>query len=142
MTLRSRLAVGLVAIAIILVGPLAFAIQSLRRLHDDAIVLHDNEFAASLLLGRLRAGLAEVRPDELALLFAKNAASRDSMDHEVAHVAALADSLSHFQLPDYAADIGTAVRQLATRRRPSTMPPWRTTRRTRIHSPRTSSSPR
>ena len=35
MTLRSRLAVGLVTIAIILVGPLVYAIQSLRDLKED-----------------------------------------------------------------------------------------------------------
>ena len=73
MTLRSRLAVGLVTIAIILVGPLVFAIQSLQRLQRDAVQLRDQEFAASLLLGRLRDGLSELRRQELALLFAKDA---------------------------------------------------------------------
>ncbi len=41
MTLRSRLAAGLVIIAIILVTPLVLAITSLRRLHDDATTLRD-----------------------------------------------------------------------------------------------------
>jgi signal transduction histidine kinase len=35
------------------------------------------------------------------------------MDKQVRHVAALADSLSHYQLPAYAKDIGTSVRQVA-----------------------------
>jgi signal transduction histidine kinase len=113
MTLRSRLVAGLVTIAIILVGPLVFAIQSLSQLNDDARELRDRDFAASLLLGRLREGLVDLRQHELGLLFAKNATARDAMEREVAHVAALADSLSHFQLPAYALDIGTSVRQLA-----------------------------
>jgi hypothetical protein len=69
MTLRSRLAAGLVTIAIILVCPLVFAIQSLRGLHNDAVALREGDFAASLLLGRLREGLNDLRRQELSLLF-------------------------------------------------------------------------
>ena len=98
MTLRSRLGAGLVTIAIILVTPLVFAIQSLRRLHDDATALRDREFAASLLIGRLREGLNDVRRQELALIFARDVPARDAMETGVATVAALADSLSHFEL--------------------------------------------
>jgi signal transduction histidine kinase len=113
MTLRSRLAAGLVTIAIILVTPLVFAIQSLRQLHDDATALRDREFAASLLIGRLREGLNDLRRQELALIFTRTAADRDAMERGVARVGALADSLSHFELPDFARDIGVSVRQIA-----------------------------
>jgi signal transduction histidine kinase len=113
MTLRSRLAVGLVTIAIILVGPLVFAIRSLYGLHDDARALRDREFAASMLIGRLREGLNDLRREELALLFSGDVAARDAMEREVAHVGALADSLGHFQLPAYAKLIGVSVRQIA-----------------------------
>jgi signal transduction histidine kinase len=112
MTLRSRLAVGLVTISIILVGPLVFAIQSLYGLRDDARALRDREFAASLLLGRLREGLNDLRREELALLFAKTTASRDTMEQQVARVAALADSLKHFELTAYARDIGASIVQI------------------------------
>ncbi len=113
MTLRLRLGIGLALIAIILVGPLVFAIQSLYRLHDDARALRDRDFAASLLIGNLREGLNDLRRQELALVFLKDAASRDATDKQVRHVAALADSLSHFQLPAFAKDIGVSVTQLA-----------------------------
>jgi signal transduction histidine kinase len=113
MTLRSRLAIGLVSIAIILVLPLVFAIQSLYRLHDDARALRDQEFAASLLIGRMREGLNDLRRQELALLFAKDVAARNAMDRQVRHVAALADTMSRYQLHAYAADIGASVRQIA-----------------------------
>lgn len=115
MTLRSRLASGLVIIAIILVGPLVFAIQSLDRLREDAIQLRDEEFAASLLLGRIRDGLGEVRQQELGLLFSKGEANqriRDSIDAKLHRLASRADSLNHFQLPAYARSIGTSIDQI------------------------------
>jgi len=108
MTLRSRLAAGLVLIAIILVGPLVFAIQSMRGLHGDAVSLRDREFGGVLLLGRLREGLNDLRRQELGLLFTKNAAARDAMDKQVEHVATLSDSLTHFEFPDYARAIGNS----------------------------------
>jgi signal transduction histidine kinase len=113
MTLRSRLTVGLVTIAIILVCPLVFAIQSLRGLHEDAVELRDGEFAASLLLGRLRDGLNDLRRQELGMLFSKKDASYDPMGRQLDRVATLTDTLIHFQLTTYAHDIGAAVRQMA-----------------------------
>lgn len=114
MTLRSRLAVGLVSIAIILVGPLVFAIQSLHELHGEARALRDQEFSASLVLGRLREGLNELRRQELALLFSKNATARDAMETQVSRVSSLVDTLNTYQLPAYARDIATSITQAAT----------------------------
>jgi len=113
MTLRSRLGAGLVAIAIILVRPRGFAIQSLNGLHEDAKSLRDREFAALFTLGRLREGLNLLRREELALLFNKTQAARDTVDRELAIVGAMADTLSRFQLPRYAQDIRLAVIQIA-----------------------------
>jgi len=113
MTLRSRLALGLVTIAIILVGPLVFAIYSLRSLNRDAKMLANTDFAASMLLGRLREGLSNVRRTELGLLLAHDAGSRDTMAQQVARVGTLADSLSHFELGKYGELIGSSVRQIA-----------------------------
>ena len=112
MTLRSRLAVGLVTIAIILVGPLLFAIQSLRDLHGDVQSLRDREIAASLVLGHLREGLSDLRRLELSLLFAKDSASRNAMETKLKDVAVLADSLRRV-LPSSARDIAASVKQLA-----------------------------
>ena len=78
MTLRSRLALGLVTIAIILVGPLVLAIYSLRALSRDAKILANTDLAASMLLGQLREGLSSVRHTELGLLFTHDGASRAS----------------------------------------------------------------
>ncbi|MEP6493071.1 MAG: HAMP domain-containing sensor histidine kinase [bacterium] len=113
MTLRSRLAAGLVTIAIILVGPLVYAIQSLRGLHDDAQALRDREMAASLVLGHLREGLSDLRRQELSLLFSKDSAARDAMDKEIRRIGSLADSLGRFQLPSFGRDIRASIQKIA-----------------------------
>jgi signal transduction histidine kinase len=113
MTLRSRLILGLVTITIILVGPLVLGIQSLRELRDDARLLAYRDFTASLLLGRMREVLAEVQRTELSLLFRKDTLSRDAMDRQVKRAAGMADSLSGFDLPEYAAGIRASVDSLS-----------------------------
>ena len=109
MTLRSRLAVGLVTIAIILVAPLVFAIQSLNRLHGDAVALRNQDFGASLLIGRLRDGLNTLRSEELALLFGKNAAAPAAMDSVMLRVRGLVDSLNGVGLTSYVDTISNAL---------------------------------
>lgn len=113
MTLRSRLAAGLVTIAILLVGPLVFAEHSVFRLNDEFRALRDRDLAAAILLGQLREGLDNLRQLELGLLFTKKPAARDAMERQVASVHLLADSLSHFDLPAYAADILTSINRIA-----------------------------
>ena len=52
MTLRTRLTLGLLTIAVILIVPLLIATRSLDRLHADTESLREGDFGASLLLGR------------------------------------------------------------------------------------------
>lgn len=113
MTLRSRLVVGLVIIAIILVTPLALAIQSLKGLGRDAAILRDRDFAASLLLARLREGLNDVRRQELALLFTHDSASHRNIEQGLAHVQALSDSMSQYALGNVAKTIGVSIEKLS-----------------------------
>ena len=113
MTLRSRLVVGLVIIAIILVTPLALAIQSLKGLGKDPAFPRDRDFAASLLLARLREGLNDVRRQELALLFPHDSESHDNIERGIRHVQAMSDSMSHYALPNIAKTIGVSVDKLS-----------------------------
>jgi signal transduction histidine kinase len=83
-------------------------------LRDDARALRDREFAASQLLGRLREALNDLRRQELSLLFNHNTAARDTMEHQVARVAAMADSLKHFQLPTYSQSIVASIQKIST----------------------------
>jgi signal transduction histidine kinase len=54
MTLQTRLNLGILAIAVVLVAPLVISIRSLRDLQTATGSLRDREYAATLLLGRMR----------------------------------------------------------------------------------------
>ena len=112
MTLRSRLATALLTIAVILVIPLVIAVVSLNSLHRDAVALQKGEFAASLLLGRLRDGLYDLRRQETRLLFVHDSASSDAIAKEIAEVNRLADSLETYQLTDAAVGVRGAIDQI------------------------------
>jgi signal transduction histidine kinase len=113
MTLRARLLLGILAIAFVLVIPLIYALRSLEGLHEHAAQMRDYEFAASLLLGRIRVGTEDLRRAEDALLFVHDAASRDRMSHEVVSLAARADSLSRFALDSAADNLRASVAEIA-----------------------------
>src|SRR5262245_57233551 len=113
MTLRSRLAVGLLSIAIILVIPLAIAVQSLDRLHDEARALEREEFAASLLLGSLRESLYDLRRLETRLLFVHDSAARDAIAGQIDEVRALTDSLEGYELSEAASGVRHSVSEIS-----------------------------
>ena len=67
MTLRARLAIGLAIIAIVLIVPLIIARNAMISLHEELVVLSDNEVKTSVALGNLRDAVSDVRARELAL---------------------------------------------------------------------------
>ena len=93
MTLRARLALGLLIIVVVLVAPLLLSVRTLRQLHRDAQGLRDGEFAASLLLGKMRESLNALRRLETALLFVHDQTSRDALEAEVHRMEVYTDSL-------------------------------------------------
>jgi signal transduction histidine kinase len=109
MTLRARLTAGLITIAIILLLPLLVAARALDELSDSARALRDGDFAASLVLGKLREALNDVRTAEMAVLFVPEEKSREAMMARVRNVDALADSLERYQLGRPARDIRVAM---------------------------------
>jgi signal transduction histidine kinase len=109
MTLRARLAAGMLAIAIVLVVPLVLALHSLEALHQSALGLRNTEFAASLLLGRIRGRTENLRRAEDALLIIHDSASQVRMSTEVAALSAMADSLEEYALDSAAQQLGTAI---------------------------------
>lgn len=113
MTLRTRLTLGLLTIAVILVVPLLLATRSLNRLHADAKALRDGEFAASLLLSRAREALNGVRANELAVLFVREEESLTKMLGSVREVEMLSDSLEAYRLGEAAQVIRASMAQVA-----------------------------
>ena len=109
MTLRARLTLGLLTIAAILLVPLLIATRSLERLHSEAKALRDRDFAASLLLGRVRDALNDLRSSEMAVLFVREEKSRETMLQHVAEVERLADSLETYELGRAERDVRSAM---------------------------------
>lgn len=112
MTLRTRIAFGLLAIGLVLLAPLAIALHSLQRLHADARALRDGAFGGSLLLGRIRETTGDVRVAETNLLILRDPSSREAIGNLVRRVAYLADSLNRFELDTAQAQIQQAVATL------------------------------
>lgn len=98
MTLRSRLALGLVIIAAVLVVPLVVARTSMQRLHGQVRSLREGEFQASLVLGRLRDALGDVRAREVALGIVKSDTVYRQLQTALARAQSLADSLDRYAL--------------------------------------------
>jgi signal transduction histidine kinase len=111
MTLRGRLTLGLVGMGLVLLIPLLLAISALERAERSAVELGEAEFAASLLMGRVRKSLEDVRAAENALLFVHDQASRDRMTRELDRLEAMADTLSRFGLAQ-AAELRSGVAAL------------------------------
>lgn len=113
MTLRARLTLGLLTIAVILIVPLLLAIRSLDRVHEESKMLRDGDFAGSLVLGRLREALNDLRTAELAVLFVKDQRSRQAMQQRVQEVQRLADSLQAYKLDTAASVVRASMAEVA-----------------------------
>jgi signal transduction histidine kinase len=109
MTLRGRLALGLVIIAAVLLVPLLVARTSMQHLHHQVRSLREGEFQASLVLGRLRDALGEVRAREVALGVVKSDTVHDQLVSAVARAHGLADSLDRYGLDSAANAIHAAL---------------------------------
>ncbi len=113
MTIRAKLALALGAILLLLITPVAISYQSLRSIHRATQSLRDREFAASLLVGRIRSSVDDLRRAETALLFVHDAGSRDAMAHAMNAISAMADSLERYDLDTAARDIRSASTEVA-----------------------------
>jgi signal transduction histidine kinase len=102
-TIRARLALGLFAIAVVLLGPLAYTVFSLRQFSGETRRLSEGVFSASLLVSRIRSDLDEVRRVETVLNATRADSAADTMLVRVRQLSTRADSLRLFAL-DSAAD--------------------------------------
>ncbi len=111
-TIRSKLALGLLANLLMLVTPLVFALYSLDQLHTTTRQLRDHAFGASLLVGRMRATADELRQSEERLLFVHDTAALNHVNELLAQLQATNDSLQGYDLERARARIDTQVRKL------------------------------
>ena len=113
MTLRARLTLGLLTIAVILIVPLLSALRSLDRVHEEAKMLRDGDFAASLIVGRLRESLNDLRAAELALLFVRDEKSHQAMRDRILDVQRMADSLAAYGLDRASVEVRAGMGDVA-----------------------------
>ena len=113
MTIRTRLAIGLLAISLVLVLPLIIALRSLSSLHDATAELRDREFAGSLLLSRIRTTNDDLRRADERLIFLHDVPSREAMSTALSGLLVMADSLDAYALDTAATNIRTALREIA-----------------------------
>lgn len=114
LTLRGRLVLGTVGIAVVLAIPLLVAVRSLERVHQTTLDLRNGAFAASLLIGRLRGGTDDLRRAEDALLFVHDTVSRQRMAAQISTMRSLADSLDDYSLRGAATSVRLALDSLST----------------------------
>ena len=113
MTIRTRLVLGLLAIALTLVIPLIIALRALDDMHETTAGLRDRELAASLLLSRIRAGTEELRRAETALLFVHDSSAREQMELALTTLSAMADSLDFYRLDTAATNVRRTAAEVA-----------------------------
>jgi signal transduction histidine kinase len=113
LTLRRRLGIGTVGIAIVLALPLVVAVRSLERVHRTTLDLRNGAFAASLLIGNLRQGTDDLRSAETALVYVGSPDTRDRMMRQIGNMRMLADSLDHFSLRNASINVRLALDSLA-----------------------------
>jgi signal transduction histidine kinase len=109
MTLRARLALSLVIIAAVLVIPLVVARFAMQSLHREMRELREGDFQASLLLGRLRDAVAEVRAREIKLGILTSDTANADLRGALRKATALNDSLGRFHLEESTAPIHSAL---------------------------------
>lgn len=109
MSIRTRLALGLFAIAVVLLLPLGLALRSLDHVHDETLALRDRHFAASLLLGRMLSATEELRSAETSLLFIPEVSSRDAMALQISRLSRMVDTLGTFQLREATEQIRSSI---------------------------------
>ncbi|MEX1187092.1 MAG: HAMP domain-containing sensor histidine kinase [Gemmatimonadaceae bacterium] len=113
MTLRARLSLGLIGMALVLLIPLLLALNSLERLEDTNRVLRDTDFAASIAIGRLRTATDDIRAAENALLFVHDDSSRRRMTAGIAHADSLAGALRAYYLERESAQVRSALASIS-----------------------------
>jgi signal transduction histidine kinase len=111
-TIRSKLGFGLLVLVLALLLPLALAHRALDRLYENTRELRDREFAASLLLGRMRAISDEMRQTELRLLFIADDDALPRMREHAISLAELSDSLGGLGLTTASQNIAQSVAEV------------------------------
>ena len=94
MTLQTRLNLGILGIAIVLVAPLVISLRELQKLQNDTALLRDREYAATLLLGRMQAIRDELQQTNVLIAVAPTDSTQKQYMEVVQTLARQTDTLA------------------------------------------------
>jgi signal transduction histidine kinase len=104
MNLQTRLNVGMIAIVVVMVAPLVLSVRSLQRLQGQTTELRDREYAATLLLGRMRSVHDELSQGTKVLTLVPSDTTRQILMDRLETLSRQADTLQRL------ADVGAISR--------------------------------
>jgi signal transduction histidine kinase len=112
LTLQTRLNLGILGIAIVLVAPLVISLRELQKLQNDTTLLRDREYAATLLLGRMQAIRDELQQTNVLITVSPTDSTQKQYMEVVQTLARQTDTLA--QLTDLASvgQIRSAISRL------------------------------
>jgi signal transduction histidine kinase len=111
--LQTRLNTGIVAIAVVLVAPLVLSLRSLQRLQAQTTELRDREYAATLLIGRMRTVHDELAQNTRFLTIVPSDTTRELLLHDLTTLARQADTLQHLSESASISRIRSAIARLS-----------------------------
>jgi signal transduction histidine kinase len=111
-TIRARLALGIFTIALLMIVPLVISLRAIERVHVETLRLRDRDFAASLLVSRIRGDVDEARAQETLLGAFPSSGARDTLFLLVDRLASRADTLRTYQLGGEADSIRRAAGEI------------------------------
>lgn len=110
--LRVRLVVGMLVLAGILIAPLIVTRFSLNRLFTEIEQLQSQDFRASLLLGRIRATVDQVRRADDRIVGLSDSTGAPALRKAVSNLRLLTDSLNKLTAGESYAAVGAAAQEV------------------------------
>ncbi|MGQ0640365.1 MAG: sensor histidine kinase [Gemmatimonadaceae bacterium] len=115
MTLRLRLAFGLTAIALIFALPVLLAVRALEHMRAETARVRDQEFAATLIMGRMRENAEALSQDAQLLALFPGDTTWQNFDQRLTALKDWTDSLSRMVRPSETAMLKGAIRDVELR---------------------------
>ena len=94
MTLRTRLALGIAAMVVVMLVPLALSLRAIQELRRDTERLRDVEFRAAVLVGRARTAVQEIDQSKVLLSLFPNEQTEAQFGANIDSLRLHIDSLS------------------------------------------------
>ena len=112
MTIKTRLLAGMVTIGALFLVPLIVGVWTLDRMRDQVTQMRDREFAASVLLARVRGNVDVLRRSEIAIELKPTQSSVADAEGQAKKLFAMATLLDSYGLGPAADSLRAAVQEV------------------------------